>query len=373
MQKQFLIFFFVLFIFISVVSSLSVYVYSSSLQLTTQNSLTILYITIGCAFFCFIAMILERSFDNNLVTFVTHFKNNIAGLFYYFVLGSLVLGIILLPFLLFQKTLPLVIPYSIIILSCLCFIVGSIQAQHSTTTHYSVFIKNLPKSWEDKKVILVSDTHFGTTSRNEFAAKVVNTILSYDPDIILLAGDLYDGPKIETSSVTRELSRLTQHAQVFYSPGNHEGYGPHELFLQSARDAGFTALLDEKIEIDGVTIAGFNFRNNKDQTGIEEALKRVLPHNTQPTIAIYHEPVFFNVFEKYGVNLTVHGHTHNGQFWPNNFITKLVYKQYHYGLHMFNTMNVITTKGVGTAGPKVRLFNRPEIVVIEMKNITNKI
>ncbi len=39
-----------------------------------------------------------------------------------------------------------------------------------------------------------------------------------------------------------------------------------------------------------------------------------------------------------------------------------------YGLNRFESLQTITTSGVGTAGPPFRLFNTPEIVEIIFKS-----
>lgn len=63
----------------------------------------------------------------------------------------------------------------------------------------------------------------------------------------------------------------------------------------------------------------------------------------------------------------VSGHTHRGQFWPLNYIVKAIYGKYIYGMNVDDTLTTLTTSGVGTAGPPMRLFNSPEIVVINFQ------
>jgi predicted MPP superfamily phosphohydrolase len=61
------------------------------------------------------------------------------------------------------------------------------------------------------------------------------------------------------------------------------------------------------------------------------------------------------------------GHTHRGQVWPFRYVTHKVYDGYDYGMKKMHDMTVITSNGIGTFGPPMRLFNSPEVVVIHFK------
>lgn len=48
-------------------------------------------------------------------------------------------------------------------------------------------IKNLPKSWEQKKIVFFSDLHIGILIQERFVKKVTHIIQTIDPDIIFIA------------------------------------------------------------------------------------------------------------------------------------------------------------------------------------------
>jgi predicted MPP superfamily phosphohydrolase len=64
--------------------------------------------------------------------------------------------------------------------------------------------------------------------------------------------------------------------------------------------------------------------------------------------------------------LQLSGHTHAGQFIPFGYLTKLIYKDFDYGLRRLKEFAIYTTSGVGTWGPPLRTGNQPEIVVIKL-------
>jgi predicted MPP superfamily phosphohydrolase len=75
----------------------------------------------------------------------------------------------------------------------------------------------------------------------------------------------------------------------------------------------------------------------------------------------------FSLVQELRVDLQLSGHTHAGQIFPFGYLTKLIYKDYDYGLRRLSNFAIYTTGGVGTWGPPMRTGNSPEIVVIKLK------
>lgn len=295
--------------------------------------------------------------------------NIIAGFGFYLFLGGLALSIAALGFHLAKTTLPLFVPIAFFSLSLLLGITGLIQARHIKTVEYSVTLSNLPQEWNGVRAVLVSDTHFGLVNHAKFSDKVVDGILALNPDLVLHAGDFYDGPKVETAPITVSWKRLADALPVFYAPGNHETYGDYEMFVNSVRDAGVTVLDNRAVEHKGVQIAGLTYygTNAESKAAANSALENLSLNRAKAAILINHPPTSLAEAETAGVNLVVSGHTHNGQFWPMTYVVRPIYGIYYYGLNLFNTMQVLTTSGVGTFGPPFRTFNTPELAVITFK------
>lgn len=296
--------------------------------------------------------------------------NTIAGFGFYLFLGGIALSVVALGAYLAKTTLPLFVPLAFLSIALLFSITGLIQARSLKTVEYSVTLQNLPKEWDGMRAVLVADTHFGLVNHVKFSDKVVNSILALNPDIVLHAGDFYDGPKIETAPITASWKRLADTIPVFYAPGNHETYGDYEAFVHSVRDAGVTVLDNRVVKHNGVQIAGLTYygTNEESRTAAKQALTFLELKKETATILINHPPTSLSEAETAGVNLMVSGHTHNGQFWPMTYVVRPIYGIYYYGLNLFNEMQVLTTSGVGTFGPPFRTFNTPELVVITFKS-----
>jgi predicted MPP superfamily phosphohydrolase len=139
------------------------------------------------------------------------------------------------------------------------------------------------------------------------------------------------------------------------------------MFVDSVRAAGAT-VLDNKMTIyDGVQIAGTLYHGGKENPEMAKVLSDLEIDINQPSILINHPPTDFIAPHQHGINLIVSGHTHQGQFWPLRYITHLVYDTYDYGMHPYESLTSITSNGIGTYGPPMRLFNSPEVVVITFR------
>jgi predicted MPP superfamily phosphohydrolase len=297
--------------------------------------------------------------------------NVTAGLFFYLFLGAILLGLTSLAFLIGGKNVPIQVSWGIFIVALIAGLASFVQARRIVTKHYTVKLAGAPASWNGKTAVMISDTHFGLVNYTKFADKVVNKILSQKPDFVLHAGDFYDGPNVDTTPITESWKKLTAQVPLFYTPGNHEAYGDYQKFVESVRATGATILDDKLVEYDGVQIAGVLYRTGKENPEVAEVLKNIGldPSNSsgqakKATILIHHPPTAFEIPHQHGVNLIVSGHTHQGQTWPLRYITHKVYGKYDYGMHPYKELTSITSDGIGTYGPPMRLFNSPEVVVI---------
>jgi predicted MPP superfamily phosphohydrolase len=331
-------------------------------NLATTHLLRILsFIFSGIFIFIFIS---PRILAKKYLQTISPVLNTLVGIMFYFFIGSIVLGLILG---LINLSLKESVIVSIIVsLTSLLFgVLGIIQAKIFKITEYEVFLEGAPKSWNDKKAVLVSDTHFGLINHKNFSDKIVNNILKLQPDFVLHAGDFYDGPKNDTALITDSWKKLTREVPVFYTSGNHEAYGDYQVFIDSIANAGISVVNNTVLEYEGVQIAGITYNGKSENEKAHKALESLAADPIRPLILINHPPTFHDSAISIGTNLMVSGHTHKGQFWPNTYITQIIYKKYFYGLQKKQNLTAITTSGVGTAGPPMRLFNTPEIVVIK--------
>jgi predicted MPP superfamily phosphohydrolase len=240
---------------------------------------------------------------------------------------------------------------------------GLFQAGRIKTTLLSIPIKNLPREWQGKKIVQLSDAHLGAVNGPESAEKIVRLIDEQKADLIFITGDLLDGTGDSPAKLLEPFKRIDP--PVIYITGNHETYLGLDKVMPALERTKIRLLRDEIIEIGGLQIVGVDFPNRgmvKDLTPILQRIDR-----SKPSILLYHQPVQIDSARKRGVCLQLAGHTHNGQMWPMKIFTSLIYKGFDYGLHRFGDYSIYTTSGICTWGPPLRIGSSGELVVITLK------
>ena len=90
---------------------------------------------------------------------------------------------------------------------------------------------------------------------------------------------------------------------------------------------------------------------------------------TRPVILLDHQPIDLGEAEKNGVDLQLSGHTHNGQMWPLNHLTAKIYELSDGYTKRGNTQYIVSS-GFGLWGPRVRSGSRPEVLLINIKFVS---
>ena len=152
-----------------------------------------------------------------------------------------------------------------------------------------------------------------------------------NPDIVFLLGDIVDG---EIGPVLR--GDLLQYFTcpkcndgLYAITGNHEFIGGAGRTIPYIESKGIRILKDEMVTLDGgIQLIGRIDRDSfrfyrKERLPLAELMKQA--DTTKPVILLDHQPFHLDESAKYGVDLQLSGHTHNGQMWPLNYITSQGY------------------------------------------------
>jgi predicted MPP superfamily phosphohydrolase len=87
-------------------------------------------------------------------------------------------------------------------------------------------------------------------------------------------------------------------------------------------------------------------------------------------ILIDHLPTEIDPVCKTHIDIQLSGHTHNGQLFPINLITKRVY-ELSWGHKKIGNTDFFVTSGIRLWGPSVRTTGKSEIMIINA-NFTEK-
>lgn len=249
---------------------------------------------------------------------------------------------------------------------------GIFNAARPRVTRLSVTLPNLPSQWRGRTAAMVSDLHLGHVRNVRFAQRIVRKLAELKPDIIFIAGDLYDGVAADFEKLAQPWKTLVSSQQaasrgVFYIAGNHEEFYRNAEYLPSLLKSGVKVLNNEKVEIDGLQLAGVHYRDAAHPERYRGVLQNMKLDRQRASILLLHAPVQLPISDEEGVSLQFSGHTHGGQFFPWIFIARRVWGKVNHGLSRFGNLQVYTSYGVGSWGPPFRVGTWPEIVLVKFE------
>ena len=242
---------------------------------------------------------------------------------------------------------------------------GLLNARVIRMRRIAVELPDLPASWRGRRAVLLSDLHLGPINGVRFCRRLVAKAQSFQPDLVFLPGDLFDGVHADPVRLIAPFKTLSPPFGIYFSSGNHEEYGGEANFTHVLSCAGIRALSNEKVIVDGLEILGVPYADSHYPIRLRATLDALRPDPAQASILLKHTPSRLPIVEEAGVSLQLSGHTHGGQLIPFTWFVRYVFGKFTYGLHRFGALQVYTSSGVGTWGPPMRVGTQPEVVLFQ--------
>ena len=241
------------------------------------------------------------------------------------------------------------------------------------------------KADEPIRIVQLSDLH------SKPFKKVLKKIDEIKPDIICITGDYINDREKNKKKMLKYAKALVARAKVYYITGNHERRLENfDELMDELSKVGFIVLLnrvsvyyDKGFEIDflGLDENQANFDDYKARKKGTFEYKDMSPYFKQLNefggykIVLSHFPENFEGvkemnYSQYDFDLQLSGHAHGGQFClpfigpvysPGQGL-KPKYVKGSFG----NRPKLIVSRGLGNAEFPFRLFNHPEINVINI-------
>lgn len=241
------------------------------------------------------------------------------------------------------------------------------------------------KADEPIRIVQLSDLH------SKPFKKVLKKIDEIKPDIICITGDYINDREKNKKKMLKYAKALVARAKVYYITGNHERRLENfDELMDELSKVGFIVLLnrvsvynDKGFEIDflGLDENQANFDDYKARKKGTFEYKDMSPYFKQLNelggykIVLSHFPENFEGvkemnYSQYDFDLQLSGHAHGGQFClpfigpvysPGQGL-KPKYAKGSFG----NRPKLIVSRGLGNAEFPFRLFNHPEINVINI-------
>lgn len=242
------------------------------------------------------------------------------------------------------------------------------NAHEIEVKRYVVQIKNLPIAWQNKRIIHISDVHLGPVLREDFFHRVIHKIEALKPDAVFLTGDLFDGSESDFSWVSSPLNSLNAPLGLYYSLGNHDFTLGADRVIDLLRGEDIIVLNNRMIVKEGMQIIGLDFNPDRNFDLNREILAHSGYSAVEPSILLFHEPKETVKSQGVGIDLQLSGHTHAGQMFPFNLLSRYFYHNHSHGLFRRGDYTLSVTAGVGTWGPPMRTGSRSEIVELTLRN-----
>jgi predicted MPP superfamily phosphohydrolase len=220
--------------------------------------------------------------------------------------------------------------------------------------------------------VLISDVHLSPINNGSHLTNIVKKINELDPDIVFIAGDLVDDNalNLEQRNIGAALRDFKSKYGVYAITGNHEFINGIGGCVKYMNDFGLKLLRDSIVKIeDSFYVLGRDDRANPQfANGRRKTIPEILTGTDKdlPVILMDHTPFGLDEAMNNKIDLQLSGHTHHGQMFPVNMITKLIYEKSWGYLKKGSTQYYISC-GVGTWGPPVKIGSPSEIVNLKIK------
>jgi len=259
-----------------------------------------------------------------------------------------------------------------LLISVLLISGGFINAVIPVVKKYDVTINKFAGEVKNLRIAAVSDVHLGSIIRKRSLRKLSEIFREMKPDVVFLLGDIVDG---ELGPVMRgdllKYFTIPETADGLYAiTGNHEFIGGADRTIPYIESKGIRLLKDEMVILPGgIQVIGRLDRDSrryysKERMPLEELMKNTNPK--LPVILLDHQPLNLGESQKHDVDLQLSGHTHNGQMWPLNLITRKLY-ELSYGHLLKGSTHIIVSSGYGLWGPRIRSGSRSEVLLVNVK------
>lgn len=249
------------------------------------------------------------------------------------------------------------------------------------TTRATAELDGLPAGFDGFTIAHLSDLH--GHEYGEDSGELVERVRRETPDLIVITGDLID-QKSQMEMVPPLARGLAAIAPTYYVTGNHEwalGSAAVKELKALLKECGVAVLSNqcEILERNGgrLALAGVDDPNGyADQTTPEELYAWIQENNPGLfTLLLAHRNERFGQYANAGYDFVMSGHGHGG-IVRLPFVGGLLgtdrrfFPPWTAGLYTVGDSTLFVSRGLGnntTPFRGIRIFNRPELAVVTLK------
>ena len=244
-------------------------------------------------------------------------------------------------------------------------------------SRYEVNSKKLPESFDGFKIVQLSDLHgaeFG-----EDGMGLVEKVKELEPDIIALTGDFVTDEG-DLAAVEKLAARLTELCPVYFVSGNHEFCSGLAVKVRNILErAGVKYLSNEYLTInrgeDEILLGGVEdplaYADMLSPDELAQKMNDAAPDAFK--ILLGHRNYWMTEYPELPVDLIFCGHAHGGLIRIPGVggligTDRRLFPDFDAGEYNNGRYTLIVSRGLGNSVPIPRVFNRPEIVCVELSS-----
>ncbi|NGQ94691.1 metallophosphoesterase [Brevibacillus sp. SYP-B805] len=237
----------------------------------------------------------------------------------------------------------------------------------------AIGLTDLPASFHGLRIGHFSDLHLGHYHDLEDLRRLVNRLRSLQPDMICFTGDLVDTDVACLEEAIPLLAALRPPLGKYAVLGNHDYRAGVDGVTRALVQSGFRLLRNSHVRVrrgaDELVVAGLDDALY-GRPDVAAALHWV-PEGSC-VVLLVHEPDVADQASAHPVSLQLSGHTHGGQVrlpLVGHLLTPQLGKKYPDGWQRVKnaSLQVYTSRGVGTTLLPVRLWCPPEIALLTLQ------
>lgn len=230
------------------------------------------------------------------------------------------------------------------------------------------------------RLVVVSDLHNTIYPGGQQA--LAGVILGEKPDAVLVTGDFFDEHG-DARGARLLAGALKGRVACYYAPGNHEYRAPQpEATFRQLGDLGCVVLRNRaalvRLGHANVVLAGLDdperakIDNGYDWEAALAHLGEEVAGLPGYRILLAHRPDAIDEYRQMDFDLILSGHAHGGQWripgWINGVYApgQGLFPRYAGGLYLLDDLAFIVSRGLSNNTWVPRIFNPPELVVIEL-------
>lgn len=257
-------------------------------------------------------------------------------------------------------------------------LLGYVGSKRLVIQHLDVALPRLPAAFDGLRVVQLSDLHVGPHTGRRYLRRVAQMVEQARPDLVAITGDQVDDFVPDVEIFNAAFQDLQAPLGVYVVAGNHDVYAGWEGVQRGLELAGFSVLVNHAVPLERrgerLWIAGTGDPAARSRLGaggaapdLQRTLREVTPD--EPVITLAHNPALWPALADAGVDLTLSGHTHYGQFALPRFGWSLAspFLRHAMGWHRSDQSLLYINPGTNYWGLPLRLGTPPEVSVLTLR------